>query len=351
MSCDKLVYDLSSETEGSPNVFIRKDWLNILDNQNQNYNSNQSVIDTSQLSNSNKWMSYREAYVEIPLILTLGTSTVGTGVIAAGFNGGVSSAGCIGLKNWFGSIIHSFTLDYNGTTIVQQTPYINMWNAFKLLTTLSWGDVLTQGPHIGFYPDNSDSWTFDTLVSSRGVGVENNGIYNWKMENSVFGNDFTSAASRLGGTTKRNDGYALRMSYIAFDPSAQIGVAAGPIAINQNNLIPDATTTAMWRSYLTGINGNVATRGWVQYQIMATVYLKHIHSFFNMCPLLKGVYMKMTMNLNNSSCQFTALQSTAATVGASYNPGSLTLVSASNAVNGVLPFMISSSEGLSLIHI
>ena len=49
MSCDKLVYDLSSETEGSPNVFVRKDWLNIMDNQSQNYSSNQSVIDTSQL--------------------------------------------------------------------------------------------------------------------------------------------------------------------------------------------------------------------------------------------------------------------------------------------------------------
>jgi hypothetical protein len=78
MSCDKLVYDLSSETEGSPNVFVRKDWLNIMDNQSQNYSSNQSIIDTSQLSNSNKWMSYREAYLQIPLLLTFTGSGVGT---------------------------------------------------------------------------------------------------------------------------------------------------------------------------------------------------------------------------------------------------------------------------------
>ena len=45
--CDKLVYDLSNEVDNSPNVFIKKDWINILDNQNGNYNSNQSVIDTS----------------------------------------------------------------------------------------------------------------------------------------------------------------------------------------------------------------------------------------------------------------------------------------------------------------
>ena len=68
---DKLVFDLAQEVEGSPSVFIRKDWLNILDNQNQNYNNNQSVIDTSQLSNSNKYMSYREAYLSIPFLVTL----------------------------------------------------------------------------------------------------------------------------------------------------------------------------------------------------------------------------------------------------------------------------------------
>ena len=46
---DKLVFDLSSEVEGSPQVFIRKDWVKILDNMNTNYNSNQTILDTSQL--------------------------------------------------------------------------------------------------------------------------------------------------------------------------------------------------------------------------------------------------------------------------------------------------------------
>ena len=41
---DKLVFDLAQEVEGSPNVFVRKDWLNILDNQNQNYNMQEDYI-------------------------------------------------------------------------------------------------------------------------------------------------------------------------------------------------------------------------------------------------------------------------------------------------------------------
>jgi hypothetical protein len=71
MSADKLVFDLSQEIEGQPQVFIRKDWLSILDNMNQNYSANQFLIDSSQLSNSNRWMSYRESYLSIPLLLTL----------------------------------------------------------------------------------------------------------------------------------------------------------------------------------------------------------------------------------------------------------------------------------------
>ena len=103
MSGDKLVFDLANEIEDVPNVFVRKDWINILDNQNGNYNSNQSVIDTSQLSNSNKYMSYREGYLATPLLMTL-TSPSLTGAL---INSATNSADfVVGLKNWFGSIIH-----------------------------------------------------------------------------------------------------------------------------------------------------------------------------------------------------------------------------------------------------
>ena len=188
--CDKLVFDLAQEIEGSPSVFVRKDWLNILDNQNQNYNNNQSVIDTSQLSNSNKWMNYREAYFSIPFLITLGQSTAPTATISGTpavpvFNTAASSVDyAYGLKNWFGQIIHSFTLDYNGTTIIQQTPYSSMWNSFKLMTSLSYNDLITQGDVIGFFPDDATSWEWNyapavgtpllTPSFPNGTGVCNN---------------------------------------------------------------------------------------------------------------------------------------------------------------------------------
>ena len=386
MSCDKLVYDLSSETEGSPNVFVRKDWINILDNQTQNYQSNQSVIDTSQLSNSNKWMSYREAYLEIPLTLSIACETAGTGTLSSsdgagvlapgigtpGFVGYTGAAGvqptrsadlCVGLKNWFGQIIHSFTLDYNGTTIIQQTPFINMWNSFKLMTTLSWQDVLTQGAHIGFYPDKSTSWVFNDVPSACGVGTCNNGLY------PSTGNEFFPGFVSLESSTavkplEFNDGYTKRMSYIASDPYAVVGALTFPTATavaavqpgtwNQSNkLLTKDTYGTMWRTYISGRAGTVAQTGSIVYSIMATVYLKHIHSFFNMCPLLKGVYMKMTMNLNNCTskvaitpgCKYDPpIAAAGATQGYTYGMGTIALTQVSNSVGGVNPLMISSAS-------
>jgi hypothetical protein len=362
--CDKLVFDLSQEVEGSPNVFIRKDWINILDNQNQNYQNNQSIIDTSQLSNSNKYMSYREAYLAVPLTLTMtspNSANCGFYNIAAndangnaytppgnngsiGVNGQGTSDYAIGLKNWFGQVIHSFTLDYNGTTICQQTPFCNMWNTFKLLTTLSYSDILTQGPTIGFYPDTSSSWIFQNVnnvaygvnttlptSSQNGIVVCNNDLASF---DSSFGATTTAIGSRyicngvasnISGLNKINPstgaynatqnqaspvsiatggnvGLTKRISWINYNPKASLGSTQS----YENIGITGASCQNVWKSYIsTQLNGTNAQCGILQISVMATIYLKHVHAFFNMVPLLKGVFMKMTMNLNNASSNIT----------------------------------------------
>jgi hypothetical protein len=355
---DKLVFDLAQEVEGSPNVFVRKDWLNILDNQNQNYNNNQSIIDTSQLSNSNKYMSYREAYLSIPFVVTVAsngftTNTNPPSATTAGFapaTAATSADHCLGLKNWFGQIIHSFTLDYNGTTIVQQTPYINMWNSFKLMTSLSYGDVITQGATIGFYPDDPLTWSFNTGNSPNGVGTCNN--TNYDIITSVAGsyNNFKSD----GG----NHGFLARQQYINFDCLGTVGTAgdyASMIYGGANAVGNSGSVNLLWKSYITNrrnqtvVAGAQTVAGFLQYSIVATVYLKHIHSFFNMCPLLKGVFMKMTMNLNNTSTSFTC-QSTSAAVNNTFAPLTYGVTSVSNPLGGVNPLMLASGRPTNIVN-
>ena len=368
--CDKLVFDLAQEIEGSPSVFVRKDWLNILDNQNQNYNNNQSILDTSQLSNSNKWMNYREAYLLMPMLLSLGY----TGKSDAGTNAPawtvpplsgaspttVSVDYAYGLKNWFGSMIHSFTLDYNGTTIIQQTPLSNMWNSFKLMTSLSYGDLITQGDTIGFYPDDATSWewcydpTATTIATGfkNGTGVCNNSVYGGLGQGGQVDelNDFNTFNSAQG-----NEGFVRRIQNINFDlngdpalygttPGATNTVITTPNSVlggTYGSLISQGASSMnqIWKSYI-----QTQTAVTSQTAVIATIYLKHLHSFFNMVPLLKGVFMKMTMNLNNASSTVTC---------ASYNnagtfvPVSMTCSSVSVPVGGINPLMIAGCSSFS----
>ena len=390
---DKLVFDLSQEVEGTPNVFVRKDWVNILDNQNQNYNNNQSIIDTSQLSNSNKYMSYRESYLSIPLLLTLGQSavpTVTTFTTAAAIDASIIRCGVtgtpadtatsldhsIGLKNWFGQIIHSFTLEYNGTTICQQTPFINMWNSFKLMTSLSLNDVSTQGSTIGFFPDDPTSWGFiypsaNVAVSAAvaisdtftGQGVVNNTNYS-QVPTGILSqhNTFNSMCG--------NDGFLLRQRLINYDADAYASFSStngtgnrtanlGSSGASYSALLTADNTKNLWKSYLSSKRADsiavsaagvptVTTYGYIQYSIIGSVYLKHIHSFFNMCPLLKGVFMKLTLNLNNTSSTIKCAQVSSA-IGNALVPAGYQCTAVSNAIGGVNPIMIASgctSNGL-----
>jgi len=326
MSGDKLVFDLAQEVEGSPNVFVRKDWVNILDNMNQNYNSNQVVIDTSQLSNSNKYASYREGYLLMPMLLTLSTTD---GVFTPN-TAGFGSDFAIGLKNWFGTIVHSITVDWAGTTIIQQTPYINMWNSFKLMTSLSWGDVATSGSTIGFYPDNPLSFSFNTLPSPFGQGVCNNSNSpaNLVVQQSL--GNFEQYLSNQG-----NDGFVKRQQYINFNVNGQVGIAGtGGGGIQYGALLSAQSVQNIWKSYIqTKVNN--ATGGILEIAVSATVYLKHLHSFFAMCPLVKGAFLKVTLNLSNTSTTFTVSGN-----GLNATGTTMTLTSVANPVGGVNPLMI-----------
>lgn len=321
---DTLLFDMSSSTEGTPQIFVRRDWLSILDNMNQSYIGNQSVIDTSQLANSNKYMSYYEANIILPLLLTFTSNAVG--VVPFGDY-------VLGLKNWLGTIVHSFTLDYNGTTIIQQTPFVGLWNTFCLITSFNYNDF-TEWASIGFYPDTSTSWGYTataTNVGENGIGICNN-------QNLIA---FTIPSTALGQTTTGNIGFLKRQQYFAFDGVSAVNVANGnfPVIGTSNpptGLIPISALQQSYKSYIfNNVSGTIGATGVIQQAIVGQIKLRHLHNFFQEVPLLKGVFMKMTLNLNNTSF------SVAYTAGTGF-----TAINNLNCpLGGVNPIMIASALG------
>ena len=318
---DAIVYELSSMSESDPNIFIKKDWVSILDNQNANYAGNQAVIDTSQLSNSNKWINYREGYLTIPLQLCLSTATASAAFAPQTAPTSVDYG--VGLKNWYGSVIHSISVDLAGSTIIQQTPFQSLWNNFKLLTTLSYQDLLTLGPSIGFYPDNSASWSYSTIASVYGsVGVSNN-VNNFRAP------VITGAANSFEIT---NTGLYQRQRNWNFNVAGLTGVSqTGTVAQAAfSALITQASLSQVYKSSIIKTAAGI----W-QANIVSTVLLRHLHSFFDKMPLCKGVFMKITLNLNNTVVVFnsTTGRIMSQTQGSSQFP-----------LGGVNPILVSSSD-------
>jgi len=322
---DSIVYNLASESEAEPNIFIKKDWISILDNQNGVYSSNQAVIDTSQFSNSNKWIGYRESYFTIPMLMTLTQTAVG-----ANFFASLTANSCdyaLGLKNWYGSIIHSFSVDLAGTTIIQQTPFQSLWNTFRLMTTLSYQDLLTIGPSIGFYPDNASSWYYLNAVNPNGSGICNN--------QNFFTTPVVSGAANALEVS--NLGLYQRQRAWNFSSTG----LSGPLGSAHSTLITQQNLQLVYRSSVltaTNVVGAAAARGLWQAQIVGQVYLRHLHSFFDKIPLVKGMFMKMTLNLNNSSTQVSVVQS----AGAAATSMTQSLANSSFPLGGVCPLMFAS---------
>jgi len=411
-SGDSMIFDMSQMTEGSPSVFVKRDWLNIQDQQNGNYGGNQLVIDTSQLANSNKYMAYREAYLSIPLVLAAscpiealgayGPSTAGTaaantdfvtglapamgkkyiGCVISGTNvpagtkvvdvsddgtsiklsepftggagaalaiaggpasggdafmndlqasaldgtpGGVAQTYAIGLKNWFGSLVHSMTLDYAGTTIIQQTPWQSMWTTFGLMTTLGLSDLELNASSIGFYPDSSASWSFQTAPSSSGVGTCNT---------TNAGVLFSQGSPSLGAQSG-NSGMAQRQIKTLVNPAAVPGgkgsasLGATYAALQTPGAMDQLYRSRVYSTYRTSdIVGIV-------YQIQAQIMLKHLHPFFSQVPLLKGVFFRLTLNLNQPEVVVSSTASNAMTIDSVISP-----------LGGIVPIVISSKSSL-----
>ena len=282
---DQVVYEMSSSSEASPSIFLKKNWVSIIDNNNQNYSSHQVVIDTSQLANSNLYMNYREAYLVVPLLITATSSAAFNPTAdATSFDFGV------GLKNNYASIIHSMSLDMQGTTIVQTTPFISLWNSFKLMTTLSYSDT-TLWSSIGFYPDNSTSFEYWGANSVNGVGTCNN-------KNAVLAPVVTA---KLNPQDSFNRGFYERQRHWNMNPNGLSGAQANSSQFSA--FVTEANMRLQYRSHIFNTQRNSADatfNGVWQAQIQAVIMLRHLHSFFDKAPLLRGCFFRLTLNLNQS---------------------------------------------------
>lgn len=189
-----------------------------------------------------------------------------------------------------------------------------------MITTLSYNDILTQGSEIGFYPDDALAVVFNAAASVNGIGT-------------CFTQNAMTVPVVTGVHTTYNSGnigFFKRQQFINYDPS---GLTA-PASAAFSTLLTGGSCTTAFKSYIFNkVDSTAIVRGCVQWAINGIVKLKHLHHLFEKMPLLKGVYLKITLTLNNSSVTFSSAGAGTA----------LTLTSATSNVGGVVPIQIASA--------
>lgn len=350
---DQLVYNESLAQQSASEPFIDKQWIDVYDLNNGNYSGSQISLSTASLTSSGRWLDFANAYLRIPLVMTIyNTST------ATGFSTSPNSNFGMALKNGFTNLVHSVDVKLNGTSITNVASFQNVFYHFKSLCTMSPTD-LAHSPSTNFYPDESQSWRYSATATGDGQGVTHNRpfgsglmsqfsqLYNMTA-GTITANTFpvadilTGAVSTelgtktypdLAGTifTQGNTGMLKRLYQYAYDPTVS----------PYSSLLTLANTREVWKNYfIVGGTGSTQAGGNIWY-IMAIIPLPKICNAFENLPLLRSTKFDFLINVNQGSVNITTERIATSAGVPAYTK--LTQVSAQSSYS-TIPFMVSSGD-------
>lgn len=348
-----------SDEMGGASPFTDKQFLYVNDQNNGNY-AGTITIDSTTLSNSGSYIGWSESYLLIPLVLQMYSADL---TAAKNMDFGMA------MKNGFWQIIHSMSVDFNNGSVVQQTPFLNVFSSFKNLTSWSDSDIKCWGKITGFAPDTHDSWVFNNLVAAANNGLQGSGtgFCNNRLVQTIPSSGLLSdAAFAVAGTLQvinteatllsdsvlacANTGLLQRMKWLNFDLTQESpGFAAGSTSSQKALLLANSTSSSLegiFKPFVRTADAGTAggNRGIV---FPAIVRLKDVCDFFDKTPLMKGATFRLQINTNQCLCQFTMTNGgITAADGTIVGFPSLQLTAPPTILGGggTCPFMVSSND-------
>lgn len=314
---DKEVFESSLGTNADHREdFLKKEWTYCVDQQNGNYSAGQCSIDLSPLSNSGKFVSLKESFLEIPTILYFKSQTTMTGVQAANLGMLMS------LKNGGMQLIHSMSVEYNGQTLTQISPYLNALSHFQCLTSWSDLDVKKHGAGLFFVPDDTLSMSYQNATTNAGVG---NGICN-NVNSAGTSSSIPDLSTGSYPSQPVNRGFYNRCLRSGFDPAT---------ATNFPFASSSTTCSTIGKDYYKEEGASDATHCKAWYSLIR-IRMKDICDAFEQIPLVKNPYLKLVINFN------TALVATTLVVASSAITYHTQQSTGTSITNGTVPFLVSS---------
>ena len=148
-------YDFASSLapQGTDFQFDSRQFVYIPDQNNGSYPNSQVTFDLAGLSNSGKWISWKDSNLVIPLVLNVNCS-------AGTFSGATAENNfCASLKNSVFQLISSMSVELTNNSIVNLTNFSNLDINYRLLNRISSEEMENLAPSILFSKDSAESIT------------------------------------------------------------------------------------------------------------------------------------------------------------------------------------------------
>ena len=217
MSTDNTFYENGLVDQNDPVEFNEKQWVYGLDQNSGVYSSGQVQFDLSSLSNSKGFINWAEGYLSVPIVATVKSSTVLS-----------DTAFALAMKNGYYQLINSASIKIGNQDVNNKTDFTNLHIIYKVLSSMSYNDLLNAGSVLGVWPDTPTSAQYST-----GAGLKNNVI--------------TTTATDISGTyitPLYNDGLYKRALLTSFQSNSNISslVDSAVAALNYRNYTDTANT-------------------------------------------------------------------------------------------------------------
>lgn len=277
---DEYILQKSLASDKLAQPFINKEVLYISDSNNGAYNG-QIQLDTSVLSNSGKWLDYSAGTLEIPFIMTMKSDTDITGAT-------LTSGWLMGLKNGHHQLVDSIQVDYNNTNVVQLQPFTNAYVSYKMMTGWSQDQLTKWGAQCGFQPDTAGASMFSAGASANGNGSSNN-----VPLDPIIQYVYTGARPQV----QSNEGFRKRLE-VTSCPAA--GYGGNPA------LVTSAAHNTLAKSYFDNDAGAGSARIF-RWHVLASIRLCDLCDFFKQMPLVRGAFLRLTINYNSCTQTVTSV--------------------------------------------
>jgi hypothetical protein len=313
---DNLVFEESINTEVSSSEFVDKQWLYVNDNNNGNY-SGQIVLDTTSLSNCGSYINWSEAFLAIPLVLQAeGSSTAITATNSLDY--------LMGLKSGYWQILHSMSVEFNNGSIIQQTPFLNVFCSFKNLTSWSNDDLKNWGGVCGFFPDSSRSWLYNNNTtaasllnfqntSGQGICNNRNAPYVTLTANGVWSGSLVAGSSATAITAITTTSGILQVGMMVIAPGVTAGTYISAIVYSAG--VPStATLSAVTTAALVNTTPVTAVSPVIPTNVItnASTDTDNIRSLYNVGFAQRQAYLNYSLSALASATTPTLANSTTA---------------------------------------